>query len=63
MRFVEIHTAHEWHITPTEFYKLSPEDRSYMIAYTNTMSRMQTWESDERERESAIRNRPRGKRF
>jgi len=34
--FTQVGAAHDWGMTPSEFYDLSKEDQGTMIAYTKT---------------------------
>jgi hypothetical protein len=43
--FAEIHTAKEWHMSPSQFSALSDNDKALMIAYDRAFGDMQAYEN------------------
>src|SRR5690554_6429659 len=50
-RFAEVDAAHDWGLTPSEFWAASEADQVYMLAYTRARARMSAWDAQQRARE------------
>ena len=47
VRFSEVHAAHEWSMSPSEFWNCSEQDQAFMIQYCNTVRQMESWEHEQ----------------
>jgi hypothetical protein len=39
-----LEVAHDWHLTPSQFWACTEEDQAFMVAYTRTMGQMSAYE-------------------
>jgi hypothetical protein len=56
-RFAAVETAHDWGLTPSQFWAASEDDQAYMMAYTRSVGQMARYERQVQEppRRSGIR--------
>jgi hypothetical protein len=48
--FVQVDTAHAWHMKPSEFFAASAEDKALMVAHARARSMMAAKEAFEQEK-------------
>ena len=60
-RFTQVHVAHEWNLTPSEFFALDSFDQAYMAQYTLSIDKMLQYERDKAERKLALSRHRAGK--
>ena len=60
-RFTQVHVAHEWNLTPSEFFALDPLNQAYMAQYTLSIDKMLQYERDKSERRLALQRHRSGR--
>jgi hypothetical protein len=56
IRLTEIHTAHDWGMSPSQFRALAWEDKAEMVAYDRTISKMQQYDAEQYQKEMKRQN-------
>ena len=47
---LEVQTAREWRLKPSEFWAASDDDQAFMMALVIVEGKMATWDAQEQER-------------